>query len=61
MRRTVTFSPAALAELLDALDWYETQEVDAAVRRIADNPMQFPAVHRDVRRARLRCFVHENR
>jgi toxin ParE1/3/4 len=64
----VIFTPAARAELLDAQDWYEArqrglgarflEEVEAAVLRLQENPHQFPAVFRDVHRARLRKFPY---
>jgi len=64
----VIFTPAARAELLEAQDWYESQQrglgvrfraqLEAAVIRITDNPYQFPAVCQDVHRARLRKFPY---
>jgi len=46
------FTEAARAELIDAQDWYEAEapglgrrfrtEIDSVVRRMADNPRQFP-------------------
>jgi len=64
----VIFTPAARAELIDALDWYEVQrpglgrrfrgEIEAAVIRIAANPQQFPLVFEDIRRSRLRKFPY---
>jgi plasmid stabilization system protein ParE len=54
--------------LTDAQDWYERQasglgrrfpdEVDVQVNRIARNPLHFPAMLADVRRARLRRFPY---
>ena len=48
------FTEAARAELIDAKDWYEAEapglgrrfrtEIDSVVRRMADNPRQFPTV-----------------
>ncbi|WP_020176520.1 type II toxin-antitoxin system RelE/ParE family toxin [Methyloferula stellata] len=68
MTQQIFFMPAARAEFIDALDWYEREakglgtrlqgEVDAQVRRIAANPLQFPIVLHDVRRARLRRFPY---
>jgi plasmid stabilization system protein ParE len=58
--------PAARLDLIDAQDWYERQgrglgaeflnAVDFQVERIAANPLHFPQVQADVRRARLRRF-----
>ncbi|MFZ3266852.1 MAG: type II toxin-antitoxin system RelE/ParE family toxin [Terriglobales bacterium] len=60
------FTPAARFEILDAQDWYETQQAGLGVRfrgqleitlsRMHENPYQFPAVFHDVHRARLRKF-----
>ena len=59
----VIFTPAARAELTDAQDWYEGEapglgrhfryEIEAAVRRLADNPRQFPEMFKSLRRARV--------
>ncbi|MGB9235957.1 MAG: type II toxin-antitoxin system RelE/ParE family toxin [Terriglobales bacterium] len=64
----VIFTLAAQVELVDAEDWYEAklpglgmrfrEEVDATVARLRENPHQFPAVFRDVHRARLRKFPY---
>jgi plasmid stabilization system protein ParE len=64
----VVFGPGARAEMLEASHWYATHaevlarrfvgEVDAVVTRIADNPLQFPLVLKDVRRAKLRRFPY---
>lgn len=53
---------------MDALDWYEKEvpglgrrflaEVETAVERMRDNPQQFPAVYKNVRRALLRHFPY---
>ena len=66
--RRVAFGPAARAEVLDAADWYKVRapvvaerfaaEVEAVVARIAENPLQFPVVFKDLRRARLRRFPY---
>jgi len=65
VKRAVVFGPAARVEMLEAMDWYDAHapnlgegfvtEVDATVSSIAANPLQFPAILRDVRRAR--CHV----
>jgi len=64
----VIFTPAARAELIGAQDWYESEapglgrrfraEIGAVVQRLTDNPRQFPVVHRDVRRAKVRKFPY---
>ncbi|MGA7559896.1 MAG: type II toxin-antitoxin system RelE/ParE family toxin [Terriglobales bacterium] len=64
----VIFTPAARAELVGAQDWYENrrpglgarfrEEVEVVVLRLRENPHQFPAVFRDVHRARLRKFPY---
>jgi plasmid stabilization system protein ParE len=64
----VVFTPAARAELIDAQDWYESEapglgrrfraEANAAIERMSANPLQFPAVVNNVRRALLRRFPY---
>ena len=54
--------------MIDAQDWYEREttdlggrfrvEADFQVQRIAVNPLHFPRVLADVRRARLRQFPY---
>jgi plasmid stabilization system protein ParE len=56
---TLRFHPAARHELLEARHWYEersplsavafAQEVDAAMRRIAETPMRYPAAEHGTR------------
>ncbi|MGD1095385.1 MAG: type II toxin-antitoxin system RelE/ParE family toxin [Bryobacteraceae bacterium] len=63
---SVLFTQAARGELIEAQDWYEDeaaalgrrfrQAIDALIERISDNPRQFPAVFKTVRRALLRSF-----
>jgi plasmid stabilization system protein ParE len=65
---SVIFSPAARAEAREAYDWYEVRavglgsrfvaELDAIVEQISANPMLFPVVFKDLRRARLRRFPY---
>lgn len=53
--------PAARLDMIDAQDWYERRaqglgarfraEVDFQVKRIAANPLLFPEILADVRRA----------
>jgi toxin ParE1/3/4 len=60
--------PAARAEMIAAQEWYEREaeglgrkfrdEVDFQVGRIAANPLRFPEMLSDVRRARLRRFPY---
>ena len=64
----VRFTEAARAELIDAQDWYEAEapglgrrfraEIDSVVRRMADNPRQFPTVSKTLRRARAKKFPY---
>jgi toxin ParE1/3/4 len=66
--RSVIFTPAARAELIEARDWYEHESpglgrgfiaaVDVVVERTRANPRQFPVVHKTVRRALLRHFPY---
>jgi plasmid stabilization system protein ParE len=54
--------------LLEAQDWYEAEtpglgrrfrgEIDRTVRRITDNPLQFPLMFQALRRARVRKFPY---
>jgi toxin ParE1/3/4 len=60
----VIFTRAASTELIEAQDWYENeapglgrrfrQAVDAVIERMSASPRQFPAIHKNVRRA---CFA----
>jgi toxin ParE1/3/4 len=64
----VILTRAARTELIDAQDWYENEvpglsrhfraAIDAVVERISANPLQFPAIHKSVRRALLRRFPY---
>jgi len=57
----VRFTSAAEAEVADALDWYTARapgiapgfldEFQRLLRRLAENPSQFPTVEGEVRRA----------
>jgi hypothetical protein len=68
VNRRVVFLPAARLEAIEAQDWYEREasglgarfaaELDHQVQRIAHNPLQFPVILADVRRARLRRFPY---
>jgi plasmid stabilization system protein ParE len=54
--------------LTEAFDWYSGEgewlgkaflaEMDAAVARIAEAPLQYPVVYRETRRARVRRFPY---
>jgi ParE-like toxin of type II ParDE toxin-antitoxin system len=65
---SVIFTQAAREELIDAQDWYQSeatglgrrfrQAIDALMVRIRDNPLQFPIVFKNVRRALLRRFPY---
>jgi len=54
--------------LIDAQDWYESEapglgrrfraEANGAIERMSANPLQFPAVVKNVRRALLRRFPY---
>jgi toxin ParE1/3/4 len=60
--------PAAKLEIIEAQDGYEKEavglgaffraEVDRQALRIAANPLQFPLILADIRRARLRRFPY---
>jgi len=64
----VIFLPAAQIEAGEAQDWYEAEsgglgiafraELDHVVQRLAANPLQFPIVLADIRRALLRRFLY---
>jgi plasmid stabilization system protein ParE len=64
----ISFTPEAADEALAAQDWYESQSpglgarfrvaLDAVVQRISANPVQFPIVYRDARRALLPRFPY---
>ncbi len=66
--RTVTFTPLARQEIIDAQDWYENEApglgrrfraaLDAVVERASANPAQFPVVYKSIRRALLRRFPY---
>ena len=68
MARSVRFLPLAHLEVIEARDWYQLRshalgeafvlEIDRQVERIADNPVGFPIMLADVRRARLRRFPY---
>lgn len=65
---SVRFTQIARAEMIDAQDWYEgkapglgrgsRQAVDAVADRMSANPLQFPVILKNVRRALLRRFPY---
>ena len=66
--RRVSFRPQAEAEALEVQSWYEDRRprlgtefgaaVDGLVGRIAGNPMAFPRVRGEIRRATLQRFPY---
>ena len=62
----VSFGPAAEAEIIEATNWYRSHsealsgrfraELEVTVERIAENPLRFPVISGELRRARLRHF-----
>ena len=65
---SVCFTQTARTELIDAQDWYEgeapglgrrfREAIDAVIERMSTNPLQFPVVYKNVRRALLRRFPY---
>lgn len=68
MARTVVFRQEAEAEVLETWRWYESRSVglggrfaaaiDALIERIIANPLGFPRVHGETRRAALTRFPY---
>lgn len=68
MKRRTFVRPEAQADIRKAARWYETREdglglrfvgeVRESLRRIADSPLRFPIVDKDVRRALLHKFPY---
>jgi plasmid stabilization system protein ParE len=68
MSVTVRFRPEAGAELLEAVEWYEgrgpglgaefLRSLDAAVALVQRNPLSYPLVFGNARRAVLRRFPY---
>ena len=64
----IRLTPAAKAEFAAALDWYDRQgpgisprfvsEFEVLLKRLADNPYQFPTVRGNLRRAGFRHFPY---
>jgi plasmid stabilization system protein ParE len=65
---SVRFTQTARAELIEAQDWYEAEAsglgrrfreaIDALTERMSANPLQFPMLYKNVRRALLRRFPY---
>jgi toxin ParE1/3/4 len=61
--------PEAETELAQAADWYERRvpglgvdflgAVDTAINSILSNPLQYPAIYKNVRRALMRRFPYQ--
>ena len=68
MALAIVFRPQAEDELLEVRQWYEARRaglgrefgeaVDSLINRIAANPLAFPRVHNDTRRAVLPRFPY---
>lgn len=68
MKRRTFVRPEAQSDIREAAIWYERHEaglgfrfvgeVRASLQRIADNPLRFPIVGGDVRRALLHKFPY---
>jgi plasmid stabilization system protein ParE len=66
--RKVVFRPQAYQEVVSARRWYEEQRpqlglqfvsaIEEAVERISSNPLAFPTVHGETRRAVVRRFPY---
>jgi plasmid stabilization system protein ParE len=69
MRYRLIIRPEAEAELAEAFDWYERRApglgadllraVNTAMDSILSNPLQYPTIHRSVRRALTRRFPYQ--
>ena len=68
MTPRLIFRPEAEAELLDARDWYEAERVglgavfaaavETTVTAVQQNPLAYPRVRSDTRRALVRRFPY---
>jgi len=64
----VIFSDEARLEALDSFHWYEERrrglggvfkaELDAAIRRVSEEPLAFPVYYRDLRRVLVGRFPY---
>ncbi len=69
MKYDLIVRPEAEAELAEAFDWYEQQvaglggrfllSIDAAINSIRRDPLQYPILHKNVRRALTRRFPYQ--
>ena len=69
MSLDLVLRPEAEAEMAEAFAWYEGRlpglgadflvAADAVFRNIQRNPLQYPEIHRGVRRALLRRFPYQ--
>ena len=65
---SVIFTQVARTEVIEAQDWYEAEAtglgrsfrhaIDLLIERMCSNPLQFPIVFKNVRRALLRRFPY---
>jgi plasmid stabilization system protein ParE len=68
MTRRLTLRPEAESELSEAVDWYEARgkglgteflrAVEAAIANIERNPLAYPVVENETRRAPVRRFPY---
>jgi len=68
MKYTLLVRPEAEEDLRRAYSWYEDQKaglgddfllcIDAALSQIQHNPLQFPCIHKEARRAIARPFPY---
>lgn len=68
MRRRIDFRPQAEAEAVETRDWYEGRRrglggefraaLEDTIDRIASNPLMYPMVHGETRRAILERFPY---
>jgi len=69
MKYDLIVRPEAQAELAEAFDWYEQQlaglgrrfllSIDAAINSIQRDPLQYPILYKNVRRALTRRFPYQ--
>ena len=68
MSRRLVIRPEATEEIAEAAEWYEKRgaglsaeflrALDATIARVERNPLQYPRVHQEMRRALLRRFPY---
>ena len=69
MSNRLTIRPEAEADIAEAFDWYEEQVLDlgsdfllcldAVLNEIRRNPLLYPQIHREARRALVRRFPYQ--